>query len=53
MVKHRNCWYSGNTFASQLSELDAISAVDVDKSVHVSNTELLHVVLWVSLPLWS
>jgi hypothetical protein len=53
LVEHRNCWYSGDTLSSQLSELGAIRAVYIDKSVHISDTELLNVVLRVSLPLWS
>lgn len=44
-------WDGCYTFASQLSKLLSIRRVNIDKSVHITNTEPLNAVLWELLPL--
>jgi hypothetical protein len=50
-MEHGHCRDGGNSIAAQLSQLVTITTVDINKSVHIADTEPLDMRLGVQLPL--
>lgn len=50
-MKNRYSWHSCDTISSELCQLLAIRAKDIDKSVHIADTKLLDSVMGMTLPL--